>query len=612
MKEHHHREPKHRASKAHVHTETGLEKEEEQAIEEGLHAIYGENKTDFSKIERPRNFLTQLLLTLVIVLAILAGTAWGGYFIFQKYFAASSSESFTVTISAPEQLKSGEHAKITIHYSNPTSVPLAQLNIEARLPASFQVATTNPLAGDLTKPTWDIGYLNAGSDGELTIEGLWTATVPSTTPLQVFANFRPANFNSDFQAVQTVSVTSLQSVLAADFSGEQEAVPGKSQEYLLSIQNLGSENLTNVLAEVKLPVGFYLEKGEPEWLISDLAPGAKTEIKFTGSFAADVTGFQYFDATISLKNDLEKLTQATAQTFTDVKGSAISLQLVAHGSSTDSAIDLGEKLRATLAYENTSDETMENVAVLLDFSSNKVFPIDWKTASLDGGKLTKDGVLWDAQTVGEIPAHEKRLLNLEFPIVGKLSEVQGDHFTLTALANIGDLSVRSTPITIKINSNAALVAEVRYFTADGAPLGAGPIPPLVDESTTYRVYWTVSNDLHDLENLTVTAILPPHVTWLNQATADLGTIAYKDISGEVVWSLPALPQDIKNVSANFAISIKPKTEDVGKFVKLISGSTLKATDSFTKTLLEQTGESLDTELPTDTFAAGKGSVMSAP
>ncbi len=611
---------KHHASRTHAHTETGLEKDEEQAIETGLHAIYGEDKTDFTKIERPRNFITQLLLTLVIVLSVLAGTAWGGYFVYQKYFAPASSETFTVNIKAPEQIKSGERLAITIHYSNPTSVPLAQLTIDARLPTGFIVETSNPLAGNLAKPTWDIGYLNAGSDGEITLEGIWIATVPSTTPLQVFANFRPANFNSDFQAVETVSVTSLQTVLESTFSGSEEATPGEAQEYLLTIQNTGSETVKDVIAEIKLPIGFYLDKSAPElaaasepvWTIASLEPGAKSEIKLTGSFAADVTGFQYFDATISLKDGNDQLTQTTAQTFTDVKGSTVSLQLVAAGSSTDSALFLGDNLRVSLAYENTSEEPMNDVAILLDFSSEKTFPIDWKTANLAGGKLTKDGVLWSAETIGEVPAHEKKILSLDFPIVATMTEAFGDRFTLTALANVGNLSVRSTPITISINSNATLATEVRYFTADGAPLGAGPIPPMVGESTTYRVYWTVSNSLHNLENMTVTAILPPHATWNNQTTTDLGTVAYKDISGEVVWTLSALPEDVQSVSANFAISITPKTEDVGKFVKLISGSNFKVTDSFTKALIEQTGESLDTELPTDVFASGKGAVVEAP
>lgn len=608
---------KHHASKTHLHTETGLEKEEEQTIEDGLHAIYGEDKTDFSKIERPGSFLTHLLLTAVIVLTIIAGTAWGGYFVYQKYFSSQSQESFTVKISAPEEVKSGEKTKIKISYENPTTIPLAQLTVEARLPVGFVVSSSEPLVSDLTKPKWDIGFLNAGSDGEITLEGIWTATVPSTTPIQVFANFRPANFNSDFQAVQTTSITSLQSVLETTFTGDEEATSGKSQNYLLTIQNMGSEKIDNIIAQIKLPTGFYLESSDPaleagsesEWKNISLDPGAKIDIKITGSFAADVTGFEYFDSEISIKNGNEPLSQSKAQTFTDVKGSAIALQLVAAGSNTDSSLFLSSNLRTSITYENTSDEDMSNVALLLDFSSAKAFPINWKTADLDGGKLTKDGVLWSIDVVGKIPAHEKKMLNLVFPIIETLSENFGDSFTITALANIADLSVRTTPIIISINSDASLVSEIRYYTEDGAPLGSGPIPPQVGQTTIYRVYWTVSNNLHNLENMIVTAILPPNVNWVGQSSSDLGTIEYKDISGEVVWMLPSLPEDVKSISAHFAISITPKTEDVGKFVKLISGANFKVTDEFTKALIEHTSESLDTELPSDVFATDKGAVI---
>lgn len=592
-------------------------KQTHERIEEGLNAIYGKEKVDFSKVDRKHTRLTSILLTVVITLSVVALAVLTAFFVYQKYFSAPSDQRFEISINAPEELVSGEKTSITINYKNPTNVPLADLQIDAKLPTAFHMQEATPGPSNIEDLIWEIGSLQAGSDQSITIEGVWIAEVPSSTPIQVFANYRPSNFNSDFQAISTVYVNTVSSTLATVFDGKEEGQPGETLEYEFTIENTGNETLETVEASLVLPNGFFLETSKPEieagkppvWKFDVIESEAIEKITFSGSFAADTEGFQYFDINISIADENRSLPQTHVQGFTDVVGDNLSLQLVANGSTNNVTAKLGENVRIAIAIENTGENIIENASLLLDFQADKSIPLIWNDAELDGGAITSAGILWSNSALGKLTPGQKRTLNLTFPLRDALTNSHADTFQILAATTVDGLTVKSTPITLSINTQATFAASARYYTDNGAPLGIGPMPPQVGNYTTYRVVWSIDNDLHDLDNVRVQALLPPHVTWKNQFDVDLGNITFDEDSRMVVWNITQLPKNISHLDATFSISINPDGNDVGTFVKLMSGSTMTAKDTVTNATLTTATESITTELPEDPFADGKGIVV---
>lgn len=590
---------------------------DDELMEEGLEAIYGQERVDFSKMDRHSSRLTNILTTVVIVLLVIAVMAWTGFFIYNKYFAPETEQQFNIDIDVPDQLTSGEAATIKINYHNPTAVPIATLVIDVRLPDAFEVATFAPLPDDEAELIWEIGTLAAGSDGTIAIDGRWLAEVPSNLPVQALADFRPANFNAFFQDIETKYITTLESTLEVDFDGPEEATSGDQLDYTITLKNTGEQDLANAELSLELPDGFYLEESEPaveagqapSWSFELLEAEQEVSVTFRGSFAADAEGFQYFDVVAALQRDEQALVQAKTQGFTDVAGTNFELQLVAAGSAEDIAIDLSDQLRVSIAYENTGASTLDEVSMRLDFQSELPMPIAWDSAELDGGTQGASGVSWSTDVLGPLEPGDKQVLNLVIPIQDSIGEGQADSFSLICAATLDGQVIRSSPIEISINTEADFSAKAVYFTDEGAPLGNGPLPPELGERTTYRIFWQVDNSLHDLEDLSVTAVLPPHVTWEDQAQADLGSVSYDPTGGTVTWRVTNLPTSINSLSANFALSITPDDDDLGKFIKLISGSTMSATDAVTGTSLQQTTESLNSDLENDEYASGKGIVI---
>lgn len=593
------------------------QKEKTAQIEEGLEAIYGSDEMDFTKLDKTQNRLTRVLFFSVIALSIIAITAWTGFFVYTKFFETSHDENFSLSIEMNDELISGQKTSINIIYSNPTTVPIAALQIDANLPSGFKIENTSQSPTDTEKLIWNIGELAGLSDNKITIDGVWIAEVPSETPVQVYANFRPANFNADFEDIDVKYVTTISSVLNTTVTGNEEASPGDTVNYEIKVENTSEQTLENILVKLDLPDGFYLEESEPpveagmvpEWAIASIEAAQTSTITFSGSFAADIEGFQYFDINTTIASEGRDLIQNKVQAYTDVLISDFSVQLVANGSSDSTAVELGSNLRLSLAYENTGAEEINGLSLLLDFQAEDSIPINWNSASLDGGIITRDGIIWSASTLGKIPVNERRTLNLTFPIDSALGVGDADSFTIIAEASGVHGTVKSSPITISVNSEAELEAIIRYYDDEGNVLGNGPLPPAAGETTTYRVYWTINNSVHNLENIKVTATLPPHTQWLDQTMSDLGDISFESSSKTITWSITSLSTDVSKISANFAISTTPDTDDVGSFVKMISSSSLSAKDSINGETLTDSVDSLSTDLEADEFATGKGAVV---
>lgn len=606
-------------SSAKSHTKHTSEKfsEEDRVIEEGLQAIYGDDRSDLHTVERDGSRVTRLLTRLVLMLAFVAMLAFGGFFVYTTYFAQSTtSKPLIMSVEAPAEVKSGEKMQIIVHYANPSRTPLAALELDINLPAAFALSMAQPEPTDADELIWNIGSLGSHSDGQLVLEGVWLSSVPTTTNIQALAAYRPGNFNSNFSDIATATVNTLSSVLTLEVKGPETAVPGQELTYTATVKNTGLQTILAPHIALALPEGFLLAKSVPalepgadaEWTLPDLVPDGVTELSWTGAFAADASDIRQFGIVTSVPEGDRQLTQASGQWFTDVTGSDLQTTLVVNGNSDKATTELGGTLRLSLRLENAGDTEIDGASFVLDFKPDSGVPLVWKSAALAGGKLTAAGIAFDAATVGTLKPGEKKTFNLSFPVKTELASTDVDSWTVTAFVTNGDNKVQTPPFPISMKASADLSATVRFYSESGAPIGEGPLPPKVGEATTYRVYWKIDKAVHELENISVSATIPPDVTWDDRILTSTGNVQFDAATQTVRWDIATLPMN-ESASAEFTVKLIPGEEDVATFVKLLSGSVLSATDAATDSLVEAQADTCTTEVPEDTFAAGKGTVV---
>ncbi|TAL50023.1 hypothetical protein EPN81_03955 [Patescibacteria group bacterium] len=575
---------------------------------------------DLSKLERgERSRLTRFLLKTIGLLAVLSLIAWVGFFVFTKGLF-QESETLRLTTEGPEEVKAGEEVSYTFRYENAGDVPIAALVMKLTVPSTFHVYSRTPEPeGNLE---WTIGSLSAGSDGAITVTGVFLAEVPSSQRLQALFTYKPANFSSDFQDILTQKVEVTDSVVALSFTGPEKALAGDASEYVVNIQNTGSDPVYNLRIIPTFPTDFTttnaqpaMTEGQSYWVIDALEGGELSAITIEGAYTSTASGEQTLAIAAAFVDQDLVYVQSVQELLTDVLGGSISFSVIVNGSNQSQTADLGETLRVSLDYANQSKETARDMSFAMTLASEEgTVPVDWSKANLGGGTRAGNEVRWEH--LPELAPESASVIDLSLPIYAVLDPGEADTFTIAVVLTLNKVgtitstrTLDATPILITLNSDVSVNVQARYYAESGSVIGSGPIPPRVGQTTSYRVYWNLSNSLHTIQDVRMTATLPQDVAWLESTDTDIGTISYNATTRQITWTIPKLLAELAHAGAWFEIAISPDSGDVGRFMKLTSTTSFEAKDSSTNESLSESLSELTSELPDDAFALGKGVVI---
>ncbi len=601
-----------------------------EEVQKELRAIYEDKDGEIPNLReldpvRSSRF-RRLLVRVIGVLLILSAVSWAGFFLWTRG-VFHTQKTLDTAIESPRDIRSGERATFTVRYANTGSVPMAALEMKLNLPPDFTLLSSAPEATE--ERTWTLGSLTPGSDGAVFLTGVFRSEVPSASTLQAFFTYRPANFSSEFQDIETTTVNLTASVLEAAVTGPPKILSGDEAVYTVNVQNTASEPIENISVTLAIPKDFLLTKAEPAstapdvtvWQIPKLEGGELFALTLRGRYTASASGEQSVEAKVGFSSEGVVLTQASHKAITDVIGSTVAFHLVVNGSAGDIAENLGETLHISVDYANASDETLSDVAFTLTLTppQGKEAPIAWDPEELAGGIQRGNTVTWNKTNVPDLAKLLPRaegIFDLRISLAETLDTTRmTDRFAMklaVTFAQVGSLTRRHTietsPIFVGINSNLAASAEARYYTPAGEAVGTGPLPPKVGSATSYRVFWTITNTLHPLRETTMTTILPSSVVWSDRLQADHGSITYDEKTRIVTWAVPELPANLGTTTASFDVSITPQAHDANAFMKLTNATSLETTDAVTQTRLTRSFDGLTTELLTDQNAAGKGIV----
>ena len=304
------------------------------------------------------------------------------------------------------------------------------------------------------------------------------------------------------------------------------------------------------------------------------------------------------------------------------------MKLIINGSDADRSVALGEQQRISISYENTSGEELQDIVLRLHFggepamasgASTSVDLVNWKKQDdLAGGTRDHDVLTFSQENVSalaRLPANGRGLIELSVPIIATATSGRDVPILASVEAVIGAVdkvkvnrTVVTKPITLRLQTDAALTAVARYASEEGAPVGHGPLPPVSGTSTTYRVEWTISKTLHALGRVTVSANLPKGVEFTSVTEVGIGEVSYDADRRLVLWTISDVPADASESRVAFDIKLTPSEADIGRFASLLGESRVEFTDATLNESLLRTAPALSTNMPYDALAKGKGVV----
>jgi len=290
--------------------------------------------------------------------------------------------------------------------------------------------------------------------------------------------------------------------------------------------------------------------------------------------------------------------------------------LLLNGSRANQAVDFGQDLHYAVSYANKGESELKDVVIMAVLNGEY---LDWASLETSSpGKEKGNFISWsksELPALAAIGAGHEGVIDFSLKVKTEDQIKPGVSHSLEAYAqfNIGeqpkvDINAenRSNVIIATVNSDLKLQEEIRYFNADNIAVGTGPLPPRVGEQTTFKVYWTIKNNLHDLTNIKVNFKLPLHMEWAEHERTSAGNIYYQPEERAVIWEISRLPVAIFRSDAEFSLSLTPTAENLGKIIVISNGAKISALDNETNQVIEKSTKPKTTKLEDDSIAQTDG------
>lgn len=613
-----------------------LDEELDEEIEESLNEIYQDDNGDMvdvkkMDIKKRHGFFYWFFVVIFFLFAAL-----GAYYFYDSHYLKKSNDAAAIefNLSGKTDVVAGEEFFYTINIKNTGNIGINDVQIRVNYPENFKIADVYPESVKDNPSLWQFDYLSAHSANEIKIKGTMVGLKGKTGIIQATMSYMPENFSSEFKKEATLATNISDTGLEFDFDYVSSVLAGETDEITLRFNAMENnfinnfritleprENLEVLAADGKAYenlADFTMDR-PGVWEIKSLSQEEKVmPIRFR--FAKKENDKEALLFKFEYKNKEDQYSEFYNETLNfDVMKSDLNLTLIVNGAREDQGVNFGDTLNYSLVYKNKGETEMKDVVIMAVLESDF---LDWRTLKYETiGREKGNTISWSKEEIPALAAiqkNEEGVIDFSIQIMpaGEPNQKQEYQVKSHARFSIGNIEEgkpvesdnQSNKIINKINSDLKLSETLRYFNNDNVPVGTGPHPPKVGETTTYKVYWDISNNLNELNELAVKLVLPAYVNYDNKNRATVGEIRFDEATREIRWEIGRLPVTVFSASAEFSISVTPSDEDRNKIMVLIPGSSVSAVDSKTEAVLSQTTKAKTTKLEDDQIAQGDGIV----
>jgi len=256
----------------------------------------------------------------------------------------------------------------------------------------------------------------------------------------------------------------------------------------------------------------------------------------------------------------------------------------------------GESITLHLNLKNSSNKDITNIVLRPEFLSNSFSIVKIENNKLSIAKLAAGASSEsDVLVVINVKAGSPRAVNWSLKAT---YDIDGQNYN-----NSYDLN------SLKLITDLKITAAAYYNSQQGDQLGSGPIPPMLGLPTNYWIFFEVSDNDNDLNNLTISAKLPEGVTLTNHKTLSAGEFNYDESQKRITWTVKKVNIDDTHYQVGFEVQLLPLTKQVGLSPLLLTNVSYLVTDAYTSEKLSGKLPYIDTSLPLDVINKGQGQVV---
>ncbi len=521
-----------------------------------------------------------------------------------------SANNVDITINGPVSVSGGDPVNLEVQVSNNNDIQLEVVDLNVEFPDGTANAENSAIA--LKRYQSILGDIDAKSFTKHTVSAIFYGEEHTQKQVKVSVEYRVPNSNAILRKEKIYEFFLQSSPISLSIVSNNEVISGQNVQFEARLKSNSEQILKNVLLATQYPTGFTFKDsnvkptyGNNVWSLGDIPPKGERIIKINGTILGQDEEERIFRFNIGSKDVKDEKIIGTPF-IAKTQGITIQrpflsgrLEFEGDTSSSDFVTNPGRTINAILRYRNNLNVNLNDVEIGMTFSGN---------ALSDDGILPGSGiyrtynrtVTWTKVNNAKLsmlePGEEGEITFSLSPIeinIGSSDMLKNLESTLTVNIKASRASENSVPenITssvirkIKVLPRVAIAGQV--VRTVGGIENTGPIPPKVDEKTTYTVIWTLTTTSSSIGSAVVEAYLPAYVDWTGQFVPGKEDITYSPSDKKITWKVGRLPpytgvSSFKKQIA-FQIAVNPTLSHVGIAPNVLERVTFNGVDEFTGT-----------------------------
>lgn len=567
---------------------------------------------------------------------------WGGVitvFIFALFvyllFGFFYQGEISFNIIGPNEVKAGEIAEFRFIYVNNSRTALENVEIVVLLPSgiiSVEAPETRNIVINLER-------ILSKTSGEKTLKLMALMVPEKSQVIHSSFHYRPKNLTAVFEKKAEKVVFISGSVFNLNLSLPKQVFVEQFFSLVIHWENLTNQAFADMRLKGQWPSGFSLKEANPRpreadnlWQLGELGPAAQGRINLQASLFGSSGESKQLVIVLETLVGREFFPIAQQEGFISLIEHPLALSTLVNGDIVYNA-DLGEQLEFKINFQNNFTTALRDLIIKTQLEG-EIFDFRTLKTSHQGFFTLRDRtIIWRGATVpqlyvlnpgerGEISfsvqLKNENQYSFRHPdqknIVLEVKTTIESSTIPPQLEGEGPVKTGSL-VTIKLNTQPALVIGSYFRDAPSGILNIGSLPLRVGQATSFTIHWQIKNTFNALSSVEIKTVLPQGVEFTGRIAGDYGESApvYNERTREITWLLASVPAGsgvlTKPLTAVFQIKVTPFLHQVNQAIPLTEAISLTATDVFTRKNFQLHYEAIKSTALTDkTVLPGDGIV----
>ena len=584
--------------------------------------IVGSSKNFFMKTSLFKNFFVFSMIFLVLALG------YGSYIFFVGGNTVSNN-NIDISILGNSFTAGGEELPLQIGITNKNTLALELVDLVIEYPKG----SSGDLSGEVERIRQSLGIIPSGTVRNENVKVILFGEQGSVRPIKITLEYRVEGSNAIFvkEKLYEVNINSTPINISIDAPSEVSS----NQDIAINIKLTlnAAKSVSGIIVKVDYPVGFQFISAKPApslgnniWSLGDLSPGSERDISIIGRmidvFDGEEKNIKIFSGLQSKtdKSAIDVVFNSISHTFLIRRPFIEASFLIAGVKQREYAVESKSKVVGEIRWTNNLETQINDLIIRAKISGNA---IDRKSILPQQGfyNSSEDTIIWDKNSIGdfsEISPGQTGSVFFSFSPISLFSSggIINNPSIVVDVSIAGKQDVlgyetkelkNSDSSIIKIISDVGFATKALYNS--GPFVNKGPIPPKVEQETTYTITWSLSNSANNIVKGVARSSLPSWVRFVGSISPTSEDLTYNPATKEIVWNIGTLNRGIGITSASrevsFQIALTPSLSQVGTSPIIINDTVLTGHDDFANVDIRVNKSVLSTRLTNDSnFPAG--------